>query len=411
MRFVFASAIAIGITCIVQGCSGSSNDETPVAPEAGAPVVAHDAGLRHDASTASSVFPAPHSPPRQLVRLAGPVLQHPVVIPVFFGDDADRAKTEALLKSLPGSDYWKQLQEFGVDDITIGESFVIGDVAPTTYSLADISTKVSALWTRADNPAPTPDGTQIYAVFFPTQTTLLQEDGSEFCLAGGAYHDSKDTAFAYAITPHCSSSFDEFSLSATHELIEASTDPYPLVNPAWAGADPAHIVDRGEVGDLCDYGGKVGAYGGIPMFGTIVERVYSNARAATGHDPCIPDLGVAYFGAAPVAPDDLTISDFILGSRPAKGAHIAVGQTETIDLQLYSDQPYAPWQVEVRATDLATYDTSRNLTFDLDRTSGVNGDTLKLTITRTGASGGGDLLRIYSASKEAIWTDSLYVSE
>jgi len=414
--------VSAGFMCILQGCTTNTVMEKAAAPveDAGAPAEAAaqrppppepDAGPTVDNGAPSDVFPAPHSAPRRLEKLSGPVLAHPVIIPVFFGDDADRAKTEALLQQLPGSAYWKQLAEYGVGDVTIGASVVIADVAPATYSLESIDTKVSALWTRATNPAPTPDGTQIYAVFFPTQTTLQQADGSLFCDAGGAYHDSQSTSFAYAITPHCSPSFDEFALSATHELIEASTDPYPLVTPAWAGADPAHVADRGEVGDLCDYGGKIGGGGGISMFGTTVERVFSNVRAAAGHDPCIPDLGVPYFGAAPVVTDDLQVMDFVLGDVPAKGALVKVGESKTVTVELFSDRKVAPWNVTVQMLDLATYGPSKTITARLDRIKGENGEKLHLTITRQASSQLGDKIQLISTSSEAAWTDSLFVGQ
>ena len=420
--FAAAFVVAAGVTCILQGCTTDTVVEKVAAPadDPGAPSPdaapqpappEPDAGPAVDNGAPSNVFPAPHSSARRLEKLPGPVLPLPVIIPVFFGDDAERARTETLLQQLPGSAYWKQLAEYGVGNVTIGASVVIADVAPATYSLEAIDTKVSALWTRATNPAPAPDGTQIYAVFLPTQTTLLQVDGSPFCSAGGAYHDSKGTSFAYAITPHCSQSFDEFALSATHELIEAATDPYPLVTPAWAGADLAHIGDRGEVGDLCDYGGKIGGGGGIAMFGTTVERVFSNVRAAAGHDPCIPDLGVPYFGAAPVVSDDVRVNDFVLGDLPAKGALVKVGDSKTITVELFSDRKVAPWNVAVQTVDLATFGPSTNITASLDRAKGENGEKLHLTVTRTAASQLGDKIQLVSTSSEAVWTDSLFVGQ
>ena len=399
------------VACILQACGSTTIVETQAAPIDEAGSVPIEAGPPVDAGAPDPTYPASHASPRQLLRLAGPVLPHPVVIPVFFGDDADRTKTETLLKQLPGSDYWKLLGEYGVGDLSIGASVVIAETAPTTYSLANIETKVKALWTRAESPAPAPDGTQIYAVFFPTQTKLLQTDGSAFCLAGGAYHDSQDTSYAFAIVPHCSGSFDEFALSATHELIEAATDPYPLVNPAWAGADLAHVADRGEVGDLCDYGGQIGVGGGVALFGTTVERVYSNTMAATGRDPCVPSLGpnVAYFNAAPVVEDDLVSKDVVLGDLPAKGVKVKVGEKKTIELGLFSDREVASWKVSARATNIATYEPSTDITFSWSQTSGANGDKIQLTIERTGASESGENVKIYSSTSKAIWSDSIFV--
>lgn len=406
---------ALSTACILQACASSSGagDSPSTLPEAsvpadsGAPEAGADAGTV-DNGAPSNVFPAPHPAPRQLVKLPGPVLAHPTVIPVFFGDDPERPRTEMVLQSLVGSDYWKNLGEYGVGDIAIGPSVVLADTAPAKFSLEGIDTTVSSLWTRAVNPAPAPDGTQIYALFFPQQTELDQVDGSRFCSSGGAYHDSHGTDYAYAITPHCGPSFDDYMISATHELIEAATDPYPLVSPAWAGADPAHVGFRGEVGDLCDYGGKLNG-GGIALLGTRVERIFSNARAKTGHDPCVPDLGLAYFGAAPEAKDDIKVQDVVLGAVPGKGVNVKVGQTVTVTVDLYSDQKLTPWEVSVDTMDLSTHQASTKIEATLDRTKGENGEKLHLTISRKAKSSGGDLVFLRSVSKQSFFSDSIYV--
>ena len=377
-----------------------------------------DAGAQADADAAppmdngapSSTFPAPHAPARALVKLPGPVLAHPTVIPVFFGDDKDRARTESVLASLVGSDYWKNLAEYGVGDIAVGASVVLADKAPATFSLDGIDSVVEGLWLRDVAPAPKPDGTQIYALFFPVQTQVVQVDGSPFCDAGGAYHDSRAMDFAYAITPHCSPSFNEYMLSATHELIEAATDPYPLTNPASAGADAAHVGYRGEVGDLCDYGGSRGG-GGFPLFGTTVERIFSNVRAKAGHDPCVPDLGLTYFGAAPEAKDDIQVSDFVLGAVKGKGVVVKAGASAMVTLDLYSERQLAPFKVVADTMDPGTNQPSANIQVSLDRDHGQNGEKLHLTITRTHKNAGGDLVFIRAVSARELWTDFIFVGD
>jgi hypothetical protein len=139
--------------------------------------------------------------------------------------------------------------------------------------------------------------------------------------------------------------------------------------------------------------------------------VFSNARAAAGHDPCIPDLGVPYFGAAPVVKDDLHVTDIVLGSLPATGALVKVGESKTIDVELFSDRKIAPWNVSVQTQDLATFGPSDAITATLDRTKGENGEKLHLTITRHAASQMGEKIQLVSASSAAAWTDSLYVGQ
>jgi hypothetical protein len=413
------SALVVGAMagCILHAsCGGtavepSAADVAPVA-EAGAP----DATPAEDAGPPDTgVFTtAPHPDPRQLVRLAGPVLEHAQVIPIFYGDDPDRARTEAILSQLPGSAYWALLGEYGVGDLTIAPSVVLEPAAPASFSLGGIESAIATLFTRPTEPAPAPNGTQIYAVFFPRQTTVLQEDGSHFCDAGGAYHSDSSgqpTNFSYAVMPHCASSFDSFMVATTHELIETATDPLPLSNPAWAGTDLNHVGFRGEIGDLCDYSGKQDGNLGAPLFGTRVERVFSNSSARKGGDPCLPDLGYAYFNAAPVPADNTVVNDWIIGNVPGRGVNVPIGKTRAINVALYSDRPMPKWKVTAQALSALTTAPSANLDVTLDRSSGGNGDTLQLTITRKASNGEGDVIFLNSTGTTLWWSDTIYVGQ
>ena len=57
-----------------------------------------------------------------------------------------------------------------------------------------------------------------------------------------------------------------------------------------------------------------------------------------GHDPCVPRTTTApYFNAMPVLPDDI---DFAVGAETTvstKGVSVPVGQSRTVELDLYSD--------------------------------------------------------------------------
>jgi hypothetical protein len=69
------------------------------------------------------------------------------------------------------------------------------------------------------------------------------------------------------------------------------------------------------------------------------------------------------------------------------GVPIPSGQSRTIELQLFSDRPTEPFQVEIKQGGGTVFPgTAGALTFTLDRDRGQNGDTLHLTIARS-ASG------------------------
>lgn len=377
----------------------------------------HDGGSSdagpNDAARAE-VYPAPHPPVRQLTSYGGPVLARPRVVPLFYGDDSDRAKVEATLAKLPGSAYWKGLEEYGVGDVKIAPSVTMAPAAPSTFSVADIESTIAASLAKPENAAAAPDRTQIYVIFFPRQTRLLQPDGSAFCNYGGGYHESsrgRAVDFAYAVVPHCFPSFDELMVTTTHELIEAATDPYPLVTPAWSGADVGHAGFRGEVADLCDFGGKNGE-SGAPLFGTRVERMFSNARAKKGHDPCFPELGIPYFLAAPTPTDTLQVFDVSFPPASGRGVIVPVGKKKTIDLTLYSDREIPAWTVTTFVLRGVTNEVSSALSATVDRPTGKNGETLRLTLSRTASSAGsGDVVLIRSSSATETWLDTLYVGE
>jgi hypothetical protein len=109
----------------------------------------------------------------------------------------------------------------------------------------------------------------------------------------------------------------------------------------------------------------------------------------------------AYFNAAPVLDDDVSIGGTLHWTGTTKGVHIPAGQSRTIEVDLFSTGPTSgPWHVE--ATDWGTDPDvcgssscgAPDLQLALDQNMGGNGDKLNLTITalRAGAHGGSRFL-------------------
>lgn len=94
--------------------------------------------------------------------------------------------------------------------------------------------------------------------------------------------------------------------------------------------------------------------------------------------------------------DDVVIGDPLGGwTGKTKGVHIPVGQTKTIEVDLFSDAPTPPWNV--RVYDLAYIQGGAEaLDMSLDTDHGQNGDKLALTITPllAGAEGGSRFLLV-----------------
>ncbi len=74
----------------------------------------------------------------------------------------------------------------------------------------------------------------------------------------------------------------------------------------------------------------------------------------------------------------------------SKGITIPVGQSATIEVDLFSDaDTHGPWTVEasdVLSTYYGNYGLTSSMSFAWDRTQGVNGEKLHLTITVTSTS-------------------------
>ena len=154
--------------------------------------------------------------------------------------------------------------------------------------------------------------------------------------------------------------------------------------PAWVETDEAHLywdlaIGGGEIGDMCAQDPE--AFTKFPGLPFVVQRVWSNKSALAGHDPCIPEIaGQVYFNAAPVLPDTINLS--IQGQTiDLTGVKIPIGQSKTIDVQLFSDGPTnGPFQVQAQDFN-ALMGQPASLDLSLDKSSGENGDTLHLTIT------------------------------
>ncbi|HUJ28073.1 MAG TPA: Ig-like domain-containing protein [Myxococcales bacterium] len=125
---------------------------------------------------------------------------------------------------------------------------------------------------------PPPDANTIYAVYFPSGLTIVASDGSQSCLAFGAYHDaviesSRPNAY-YLVMPDCGGSFSNWTLVTSHEMVEAITDgqPTPGSNPDY----PQAWNDSGgnEAADLCEgtSGSVATALGSFTVQGIWDER-------------------------------------------------------------------------------------------------------------------------------------------
>jgi hypothetical protein len=364
----------------------------------------HDAG-GGDAATGSDAgsgpfVPAAHPPFFQLVTAGGPILTSPVVQPVFFSNYDITDQVITMMNGLPAAklangDAWFSgaVSEYGVGALTVLPAIKLTDVAPTTDT-----DPASFLAGKMSDPAFSQvTASTIVAIFYPSTTPLSGSCAAQTHGYGG-YHDAFSNGGhdqPFAVMSECAnygplvSALDMVTVAASHEIIEATIDPYPSSKPAYVGLDgtsgsgfamSALLQGNAENGDLCAINDAFGR--GDASYAFLLSRGWSNKSAAAGNlDPCAPDIrpGQPFVGAYPAMPDTVNIQ-----GQSGPGVVIPVGQTKTVDVNLFTFEPTADYTVVARQSVDVNPPT---LTFAWDKTTGHNGDTLHLTITAVSQGG------------------------
>jgi hypothetical protein len=230
--------------------------------------------------------------------VGGPKLAHLRLVPIFFSDDGDADTLTAFSQWIVGS-HW--LDEVG-GEYGVGSGSVLGVVrkvspAPDAISDAQIVDLLFQDLGSGVLPRPATGGLDevIYQLHFPIRTVVTS--GSERgCQDFGGYHGSarrNGVELAYAVVLSCADFIPDLSLVenremiASHELIEAATDPFPSNNPGIQLRDMAsswHAIGD-EVADLCvTSSAEVWREAGF-----VAQRSWSNVAATSG-DPCVPAL-------------------------------------------------------------------------------------------------------------------------
>ena len=397
-------------------CGSSTEGSPPVAPvdttEPTETPPAPPAPPAVDNGAPSSVYPAPHPPMPEVVNAAGgKTLATPKVMLLVFPGYEHTAALETFAQGLGATPYWKAAtEEYGVGAIAYaGIKELTGETAPAKITDNEVQAYITD---KLESGAlGTPDPSTIYAILYPQTTTITSSGGGlgggSSCSSFGGYHaDTKVTVagktnlYPFAVLPTCAGfgnmkGIDEVTGAFSHELVEAATDPYPTTDngqhSAYSQVDLDHFIwilaGGTETSDLCAQNGD--AFVQLPGFPFTVQRSWSNVSAKAGHDPCVPVTTQPYFQSAPVLDEDVTLplpAQFGGQDVPTKGVVVPVGQSKTIEVDLYSDGPTSgPWTVEAEDA-FARLGGGKTLDLSWDRTQGVNGEKLHLTVKVTGSS-------------------------
>ncbi len=404
---------ALAAAIVLAACSGASTDATGAAVGAtgtgGAADVTTGTGGTADVTIGAGgsggfggsggahppYDPATDAP--QVVDLGGTVLASPRVQLIAYASDPTLPDVEAFLVELGATPTWSaQTAEYGVGAFTALPTIAIAGTPPV--SLDDDTGNVTPLQKKiaqqlsGPNPAwGAADASTIYLLLMPVGTDVLS--GGSCCVDFLGYHGQVAVGaieVPYAVVCDCAplagdklTPLEYVTTTVIHELAEAATDPFSDSDPAYAQTDDDHILwtdlTGGEVSDMCDENKDANF---VPAGATyMIQRSWSNAAARAGKNPCVPvSTAAPYFNSIPVQ-TSVTLPNY---GQPVqtKGVKIAVGQSATIDVQLYSEAPTSgPWTIKAR--DFNEYYGLGNprLQLSLDKTSGQSGDIVKLTIT------------------------------
>jgi hypothetical protein len=435
------SSVAAGVLGMLVGCGGASvsNPEPPVdnaitggdsgaidapesLPDASPPTIGDSAPSIPETPTPgsgdhgapSATYPAFPPDMPELASSGGSIFTSPTLITVTGDGDPSADRFEAFGDNLGASEYWAAVtKEYGVTGATSGLANHVRMPAgafPATLEQGGSGAGTVEDWLvgnltdLAKSKWPAPTDQAIYVVYLPAATSL-QGGGKALCSAQGGvggFHGSlklggKD--ISYAIINSCAfapdSLVDTMTFAASHEIAEAATDPVPQQNPAFNGVDllhwPWYSMMRLQVenGDLCEVAADSGltlSSGALASFK--VQRLWSNASAKAGHNPCVPTDPNAPYGSVAIlggATANLDLSQFTgqAGLTKVRGIKIPVNGTATVQVGYYSDAPTgAPITLKVCEGSLFASQTCALSTVSvaIDNPSGVNGEKANLTI-------------------------------
>jgi hypothetical protein len=404
--FFFALPLPLAVTSACTEAVGPAASSSSGPPAPPAPPDAGEAGA--PSQSAPPPYPATLPSAPQVKSSGGTVLTTPRIVPVLFPGETDAAAiTDAIARYAASAEWALATAQYGVGPVAVAGAVQSVDPLPDGLTTPALGTWIEG---RLDGTHPewgpvdqSTIASSIYVLYPPAGTTLYapQQDPADpmvTSLCGPhpwdpmAWHwqttpaPGPYVAFAFAVVGRCSFDatpvMDRVTAATTHELVEAATDPLFVTSRAYASLDDEHafwmeLTGGGEIADLCaqDSADLVRP----PDVGYAVQRTWSNAAAAAGHDPCVPSLGLggAYFNVTADAPD--VFYDPYVGVS-VNGVAIPPGQSRTIDVHLYSDAPTGAWKVTAADPNAAAGGATL-LRMTLDRDTGTNGDVLHLTIS------------------------------
>jgi hypothetical protein len=355
----------------------------------------------------------------QLRTHGGPVVKAPKIVTIVWTQDPNYKTYETLGDDIGSSPYWTTtVSEYGVGGGTNGGHVEIAGAVPASFDDGPNNDEIDAFIVKGvtgapGNGWPVADDNTIYMLYLPEATALLNNKADD-CPNNSGYHTETTVGanmhVLYGVVAskcHDASQnvLEAATETATHEIAEAATDPHTNTDTAWTGFDTMHYAwelfqqRQDENGDACEFYEDV--YYNDPTVGGFVQRLWSNASAKAGHNPCVPVPIEPYFNVTPLAQETIMPTGTTGITRTTKGYRIAVGASKTFDVGFYSDAKTEDWTVDVVAGDGFTTPTTPHATVKIDTPTGNNGTKAKITVNVTSAPAKGNqiLVTMISARK------------
>jgi hypothetical protein len=347
----------------------------------------------------------------QVVYQGGGLLAAPKIVSVTFSGDPLASELQAFGESVTSSAWWNAAR---TGYCVANGGTCVGD---GSSAMVELTTAAEANYTDSVNggpstfqqwlgsalssgqlPAQGPGAISntVYVVYLPATTTITL-DGVASCSAigFGGYHStwmaSGSQIIPYAVVDECepitspfpnvaaNTLLQDMTLDASHEILEASTDPTPPTGFALDGTNPDNwgwidVTGGGEAADMCS--DLLGLNQDQTSDGSFtVQRIWSNSQALARIDPCNPaPAGDVYFNAAP------TRAFFVLD----------VGASATFDVDAFSFGAVKDWTL--LAQDWSDSTTTTYLTFSIEGGTQTqagpsiqvnDGSTVHVTVTLT----------------------------
>jgi hypothetical protein len=275
--------LSLTSAAILSACVAEPDDTDEVDPSADGTVV-HLMPL--DSVDKGIVDAAPAG--AHLTNFGGPVLPNVVVRPVFWNANTQfQANINAFYKGVTNSVLFDMLRQYSSIGRGSGVNGIVDNRTTTRVSDNAIHTELNRLFTAGTLPAP--NANTYFPVHFPAGVSITAPDGSRSCVQFCAYHGTyvrNGVNVNYGVIPDqgggCAGGcgrnaqrVNNMDSVASHELIEAVTDP--AVGLATVFGPPLAWYDRtnGEIGDICN--GQQGTTVGGDGVTYVIQLEFSNA--------------------------------------------------------------------------------------------------------------------------------------